>query len=106
MHKYAKEMMAMAEAAKTSETPWDVLEVKSKEEPEWWQLTFAPRFEQKYWQYRIKPKEKKKLWLWHYVDKETNEAIKSKYFVDAEIPKSINAFASWHKTNTFIEIEV
>jgi len=102
MHKYHKEMMAMAEAAKTSETPWDVLEVTKTYTTDfgWVDCDTFPNFDDPFNSFRIKPKEKKKLWLWHLV--ENNRVIDQAYCPEEATDRF---YIGWHKTNTFIEIE-
>lgn len=92
-------MMAMAEAAKTSDEPWKVIQHKYADN-DWQDCTHHPAWGPNT-EYRIKPKEKKKLWLWHKVDLYLGIVTESRYIAEHDnfTPPA------WHKTNIFIEIE-
>lgn len=98
MFKYQHILEAMAERAKVSETPWDVIQYKNPTSDYWTTHLSFPSFLPDC-EYRVKPKEKVKLYLWHKVNHK-GDITNSCYSTEDSVGNG------WYKTNTFIEKDI
>lgn len=110
MFKYYDILIAMAERAKVSETPWDIVQFKSTRMEEWETMETMPAFSSTS-EYRLKPKPKVKYHRYDFLTVDTKELCGAVYVKDGDLVKppysllrnSIDYF--YAKTNIFIEVD-